>query len=193
MELDPKQDPFSREAIQHLVARYGSPLLVIDAERVRQQYRRLTRRAAGRRSALRLEAAAARIADHDPHGRGRFFRPGDQWRSRIGAPLGGRPETLHSHASHQARQRYSHGIEFWRHAFRHRQSGRAAQVRAISHPQLGVDSGFVSQSRRAGGFVAQIRLRPGSGRGSVPARGGTAHQDRWTCHFIPARRMRTPR
>ncbi len=43
MELDPKQDPFSREAIQHLVARYGSPLLVIDAERVRQQYRRLVR------------------------------------------------------------------------------------------------------------------------------------------------------
>ena len=41
MELDPKQDPFSREAIQHLVVRYGSPLLVIDAERVRQQYRRL--------------------------------------------------------------------------------------------------------------------------------------------------------
>ena len=41
MELDPKQDPFSREAVQHLVARYGSPLFVIDAERVRQQYRRL--------------------------------------------------------------------------------------------------------------------------------------------------------
>lgn len=41
MELDPKQDPFSREAIQHLVVRYGSPLLVIDAERVRLQYRRL--------------------------------------------------------------------------------------------------------------------------------------------------------
>src|SRR5580698_620469 len=41
MELDQEQDPFSREAIQHLVARYGSPLLVIDAERVRQQYRRL--------------------------------------------------------------------------------------------------------------------------------------------------------
>jgi ornithine decarboxylase len=41
MELDPKQDPFSREAIQHLVVRYGSPLLVIDAERVRAQYQRL--------------------------------------------------------------------------------------------------------------------------------------------------------
>src|SRR5271154_4203041 len=41
MELEPTQDPFSREAIQHLVARYGSPLLIIDAERVRRQYRRL--------------------------------------------------------------------------------------------------------------------------------------------------------
>ncbi|HEX3914988.1 MAG TPA: type III PLP-dependent enzyme [Steroidobacteraceae bacterium] len=41
MELDPQQDPFSREAVQHLVVRYGSPLLVIDAERVRTQYRRL--------------------------------------------------------------------------------------------------------------------------------------------------------
>jgi ornithine decarboxylase len=41
MELDPKQDPFSREAIEHLVVRYGSPLLVIDAERVRRQYQRL--------------------------------------------------------------------------------------------------------------------------------------------------------
>jgi ornithine decarboxylase len=41
MELGPAQDPFSREAIQQLVARYGSPLFVIDAQRVRQQYRRL--------------------------------------------------------------------------------------------------------------------------------------------------------
>ncbi len=40
-ELDPAQDPFARESIQHLVARYGSPLLIIDAERVRRQYRRL--------------------------------------------------------------------------------------------------------------------------------------------------------
>jgi len=41
MELEPSQDPFSREAIRHLVARYGSPLFVIDAERVRRQYQRL--------------------------------------------------------------------------------------------------------------------------------------------------------
>src|SRR5271168_624130 len=41
MELEPTQDPFSGEAIRHLVARYGSPLFVIDAERVRRQYRRL--------------------------------------------------------------------------------------------------------------------------------------------------------
>src|ERR1700678_4411266 len=40
-ELDPALDPFSNESIRHLVARYGSPLFVIDAERVRRQYRRL--------------------------------------------------------------------------------------------------------------------------------------------------------
>jgi ornithine decarboxylase len=41
LELDPALDPLSREAIQRLVSRYGSPLFVIDADRVRRQYRRL--------------------------------------------------------------------------------------------------------------------------------------------------------
>ncbi|HEX3847652.1 MAG TPA: type III PLP-dependent enzyme [Steroidobacteraceae bacterium] len=41
LELDPGLDPFSESAIRHLVGRYGSPLFLIDAERVRRQYRRL--------------------------------------------------------------------------------------------------------------------------------------------------------
>src|SRR6202035_4214699 len=41
LELDPAQDPFAHESIKHLVDRYGSPLFIIDAERVRRQYRRL--------------------------------------------------------------------------------------------------------------------------------------------------------
>jgi len=41
LELDPGQDPFAPESIKHLATRYGSPLFVIDAERVRRQYRRL--------------------------------------------------------------------------------------------------------------------------------------------------------
>jgi ornithine decarboxylase len=40
-ELDPRQDPFARESIEHLVRRHGSPLFIIDAVRVRAQYRRL--------------------------------------------------------------------------------------------------------------------------------------------------------
>jgi ornithine decarboxylase len=40
-ELDPKEDPFARESIERLTQRYGSPLLIIDAERVRQQYLKL--------------------------------------------------------------------------------------------------------------------------------------------------------
>ena len=41
LELDPAQDPFAQESIRHLVKRYGSPLFIIDAARVRTQYRRL--------------------------------------------------------------------------------------------------------------------------------------------------------
>jgi ornithine decarboxylase len=41
LELNPAADPFAPESIKHLVARYGSPLFVIDADRVRRQYRRL--------------------------------------------------------------------------------------------------------------------------------------------------------
>ncbi len=40
-ELEPEQDPFAHDSIRHLVARYGSPLFIIDAERVRAQYHRL--------------------------------------------------------------------------------------------------------------------------------------------------------
>ena len=40
-ELDPAQDPFTRESIESLVARYGAPLFIIDASRVRAQYQRL--------------------------------------------------------------------------------------------------------------------------------------------------------
>jgi len=40
-ELDPAWDPFARDSIRHLVSRYGSPLFLIDADRLRAQYRRL--------------------------------------------------------------------------------------------------------------------------------------------------------
>ncbi len=40
-ELDPAADPFAEDSIRRIAARYGSPLLVIDAERVRRQYHRL--------------------------------------------------------------------------------------------------------------------------------------------------------
>jgi ornithine decarboxylase len=36
------QDPFSREAVKTLARLYGTPLMIIDAERVRGQYRRLS-------------------------------------------------------------------------------------------------------------------------------------------------------
>src|SRR6202166_1536196 len=41
LELDPEADSFEQASIKRLAARYGSPLFVIDLERVRRQYRRL--------------------------------------------------------------------------------------------------------------------------------------------------------
>jgi ornithine decarboxylase len=41
LELDPDGDPFARESILHLAKRYGSPLVIIDAARVRAQYAKL--------------------------------------------------------------------------------------------------------------------------------------------------------
>ncbi len=41
MSKDAHVDPFEPREIRRLVARYGSPLLIIDCERVRAQYRRL--------------------------------------------------------------------------------------------------------------------------------------------------------
>jgi len=41
-QLPAERDPFARESIEHLVRRYGSPLFLIDAERVRAQYRCLS-------------------------------------------------------------------------------------------------------------------------------------------------------
>jgi ornithine decarboxylase len=41
LELDPGQDPFAPESIKQLAKRYGSPLFIIDAQRIRSQYRRL--------------------------------------------------------------------------------------------------------------------------------------------------------
>ncbi len=41
MELDPGADPFAHDSVKHLVKRFGSPLFIIDLQRVRQQYRRL--------------------------------------------------------------------------------------------------------------------------------------------------------
>ncbi|MDP9064957.1 MAG: type III PLP-dependent enzyme [Pseudomonadota bacterium] len=41
--FDAQQDPFAHRSIAQLVKRYGSPLFIIDAQRIRARYRRLSR------------------------------------------------------------------------------------------------------------------------------------------------------
>jgi hypothetical protein len=65
-------------------------------------------RAARCRSSLRSEAPAACVGHQDAACRRRILRSGDQRRGGIGAALRRAARALHSHASHQARQRHSH-------------------------------------------------------------------------------------
>jgi ornithine decarboxylase len=72
-ELDPALDPFSREAIEHLVSRYGSPLFIIDAERVRRQYRRLAAALPGVDLHYALKPLPHASVINTLHGEGAFF------------------------------------------------------------------------------------------------------------------------
>ena len=63
-------DPFTPAEIRRLVAEFGSPLLIIDCQRVREQYRKLHKALPGRRPALRAQAAAASR---------RWSRPSSSW------------------------------------------------------------------------------------------------------------------
>ncbi len=190
MELDPTQDPFSREAIQHLVARYGSPLA---RHRCRARASAISpprRGAAGRRSALRLKAAAARLADHHAacaRARSSTWRPTakSNW---CGAWESTPERCIHTHpikrdsdirTALSLRRRIVSSSTI--------PTSCANSCKFRTRASLLIRVSFRSPDAQVR-FVAQIRLRPGSGRGTVAARGGTAHQDRRTCHFMPARR-----
>ncbi len=60
-EFEASRDPFARDSIEHLVGRYGSPLFLIDAERVRTQFQRLSAALPGRRPVLRHQMPAASV------------------------------------------------------------------------------------------------------------------------------------
>ena len=75
MSKDAHVDPFEPREIRRLVARYGSPLLIIDCERVRAQYRRLQKALPGEVQLVsRLGIDAARCIHTHPIKRDKDIR-----------------------------------------------------------------------------------------------------------------------
>ena len=98
LELDPAQDPFGREALLHLVARYGSPLLVIDAERVRGQYRRLAAALPGADLHYALKPLPHAAVIEALRAEGAFFDLASNGEVELVQRLGVAPERcIHSH------------------------------------------------------------------------------------------------
>ena len=70
-------DPFQPVDIRRLVREFGSPLVILDCERVRVQYRKLRKALPRRRPALRAETPAARGRGAHRHRGGRLPRSRD--------------------------------------------------------------------------------------------------------------------
>ena len=156
---------------------FGSPLLILDCERVRAQYRKLRTALAGCRPALCAEASAARGGGADGARGGRLPRSRDHRRGAAGAALGVAPAALHSHAPDQARRRTSATLSHFgvrtfvadnpdevRKFARFTRARRAAAARVLPQPGRGVRS------------VAQVRLRPGGRARARAAGGGAGHR-----------------
>jgi ornithine decarboxylase len=98
LELDPAADPFSPESIKHLVSRYGSPLFIIDAERVRRQYRRLAAALAGVDLHYALKPLPHASVIDTLHTEGAFFDLATNGEVHLVRRLGVAPERcIHTH------------------------------------------------------------------------------------------------
>ena len=110
---------------------FGSPLLILDCERVRVQFRKLAHALPQVRSALRAETPAARGGGADRAGGGRLPRSRDQRRGAAGAaPRASRPSAASTRHPDQAPQRHPQRARLRRAHLRRRQSRRGAQIRA---------------------------------------------------------------
>ncbi len=176
MELEPTQDPFSREAIEHLVARYGSPLLIIDAERVRRQYRRLTAVLPGVDLHYALKPLPHSSVINTLNAEGAFFDLATNGEVDLVRRLGISPERcIHTHPikrDSDIRTALSFGVKRF-------VVDNPDELRKFTkfrgRASLLIQS-FVPQPGRPGRPVPQIRLRSGGGRGSSAPCRGTAHR-----------------
>ena len=193
-ELDPTQDPFARESIEHLVGRYGSPLLVIDAERVRAQYRRAhARRCRASISTTRSSPCRTRRVIATLRDEGALFDLATNGEVISCAGWASRSERcIHTHPIKRdgdIRTALAYGVTH----FVVDNPDELRKFVELPQPHLAPDPRRVPQRRPRLRSVAQIRLRP---RDRVPAsarpRGGSCASRSRVSHSTPARRRANP-
>ncbi len=97
-------DPFEPEQVRRLVATFGSPLLIIDCERVRQQFRRLQKALPGVDLHYALKPLPHPAVVRTVAAMGGYLDLATTGEVQLITRLGLDPDALHPHASHQARQ-----------------------------------------------------------------------------------------
>ena len=141
------------------MARYGSPLFIIDAERVRQQYRRLAAALPGVDLHYALKPLPHSSVIDTLHAEGAFFDLATNGEVELVRRLRVAPERcIHTHPikrDSDIRTALAYGVA----SIRHRQSRRAAQVRASTAPaaSLLIRVSFSSPEAQVRS-VAQVRL-----------------------------------
>ena len=162
-ELDPGLDPFSRESIELLVRRYGSPLLVVDTARVRAQYRQLAAALPGVDLHYALKplpsSAVVRILSEE----GASFDVATTGEVDLVLRAGVAPERcIHTHPIKREcdiRNAIAYGIK----VFVVDNPDEIRKFVKFRKERLAADPRGVPQPRRRVRFVAQIRLRPEGG------------------------------
>ena len=154
----PTQDPFSREAVRIWWRATARRFLVIDAERVRRQYQRLSAALPGVDLHYALKPLPHASVIDTLNAQGSWFDLATNGEVELVRRLGVAPERcIHTHPIKRDGDIRT-ALSLWRKPLRHRQSGRAAQVRQISNPRFAAGARFFPQSRSAMRFVAKIRL-----------------------------------
>ena len=124
----------SADALRAIAAEHGSPLLLVDCEVIRRQYRALAAALPGVDLHYALKPLPRCDSGQGARPRRRLVRPRDRRRSRSGARRRRSGGALHSHAPDQARLGHPPCARLRRDHLRRRQSGRVA---ASSRPIAG--------------------------------------------------------
>ena len=154
--------------IRRLAARFGSPLLVVDCEQVRRQYRALRAALPGVDLHYALKPLPHASVVATLRDEGAFFDLATTGEVELVKATGRCPGALHPHAPDQARQRHPRRAALRRHDVRRRQPGRDPQVRALPQARRAAAARLLPQPDGRLRPVEEVRLR--AGRGARPDR-----------------------